>query len=304
MKQVDPSIVVGASAGLGPYAQTSWNAPLLSVIGPYVDALVLHAFYPNKIYHREFKLSAMAAATQASHDLAKVRELLVTETYRASEISLILSGTAMSFDFAYEGKIPAPWNTLLVGLCDADLLGALVENSEAYGLELAIRHWLHGQAPPCDIYFDWDTGERYKRPGYYALQMWTSHFGDVLVRNRVASDSFDVPATYGNVGPLYDIPYLAAHSSIAGNKLYLLVINRHLTDDMPTAIHIDGFIPQPEAAVYTLNGPELESTNEHGNHDTVVIVRSGFSQASNDFTYVFPAHSVTAIELQQTGKGH
>ncbi|GAI43292.1 unnamed protein product, partial [marine sediment metagenome] len=51
-------------------------------------------------------------------------------------------------------------------------------------------------------------GERYKRPGYYALQMWTSHFGDVLVRNRVASDSFDVPATYGNVGPLYDIPYL------------------------------------------------------------------------------------------------
>jgi alpha-L-arabinofuranosidase len=68
---------------------------------------------------------------------------------------------------------------------------------------------------------------------------------------------------------------------------------------MPTAIHIDGFIPQPEAAVYTLNGPDLESTNEHGNHDAVVIVRSGFSRASSDFTYVFPAHSVTAIELQQ-----
>ena len=304
MKRVDPSIVVGASAGLGPYAQTSWNAPLLSVIGPYVDALVLYAFYPNKIYHREFKLSAMAAATQASHDLAQVRRLLDTNTSRSREISLILGGMGISYDFAYEDTIPAPWNTLLVGLYDADLLGVLVENSEAYGLELGIRHWLHGEAPPCDIHFDWDTGERYKRQGYYALQMWTSHFGDVLVRNRVASDSFDVPATYGNVGPLYDVPCLAAHSSIAGDKLYLLVINRHLTDDMPTAIHIDGFIPQPEAAVYTLNGPELESTNEHGNHDTVVIVSSGFSQASNDFTYVFPAHSVTAIELQQTGKGH
>jgi len=302
MEQVDPSIVVGASGGLGPYAQTSWNAPLLSVIGPYVDALVLHAYYPHRIYQRDFQSSVMAAATQAGHDLAEVRRLLDAETYRSREISLIVSGMGISFDFAYEDKIPAPWNTLLVGLYDADLFGVLVENSEAYGIELTIRHWLHGEAPPCDIYFDWDTGERYKRPGYYALQMWTNHFGDALVRNRVASDSFDVPATYGNVGPLDDVPYLAAHSSIAGDKLYLLVINRHLTDDMATAVHIDGFIPRPEAAVYTLNGPELESTNEHGNHDTVVIVRSGFSQASNDFTYVFPAHCVTAIELQQVSE--
>lgn len=146
-------------------------------------------------------------------------------------------------------------------------------------------------------HYDWGTGERYKRPDYYALQLWTNHFGDVLVQNAVTCDTFDVPEAYDNVGPLYDIPYLAAHTSIAGGKLYLLVINRHLTDDIATAIRVNGFIPQSNAAVYTLNGPSVESTNEYGSHDSVVITASSISNASHDFTYVFPAHSVTVIEL-------
>jgi len=134
--------------------------------------------------------------------------------------------------------------------------------------------------------------------------MWTRHFGDVLVRNDVTCDTFDVPLTYGNVGPLSGIPYLAAHTSIAGDKLYLLVINRHLADDIETAIHIDGFVPQPRATVYTLNGPSADSTNETGDHQTVTIVTSDISDASGDFTYAFPAHSVTTIELQGMPKGH
>jgi len=304
MKRIDPGIIVAASALPEDYGDSVWNDPLLSVIGSRVDALTLHVHYPNKVYDANSMAAIVAGATQVERDLARVRRLVTTKTNRGDEIGLIVNGMRVSYDFAYEDAIPLPWNTLLVGVCEADMLGVLVENSRAYGLELAIQHWLHGAAPACAIHLDWKTGERYKRPSYYALQMWTRHFGDVLVRNGVTCHTFSVPMAYGNVGPLYRVPYLAAHTSIAGDKLYLLVINRHLADDMATTIHIDGFVPQSKATAYTLNGPRAESTDESGNHDTVVIVSSDISDASGDFTYVFPAHSVTSIELQGMPKGH
>jgi len=301
MKQVDPGIVVGACAMLEPYGHATWNVPLLSVIGPYVDALVLHCQYPNVVYDPSSGPAIMAGAMQADNDLAQLCQLLTTTTDRADDISLILDEVGINYDYQYEDAQPIPWNMLLVGVYDADLTGMLVERSADYRLELGTRHWLHGAAPTCDIHFDWATGERFKRPDYYALQMWTHHFGDVLVQNTLTSDTFDVSEAYGDIGPLQDIPYLAAHTSIAGDRLYLLVINRHLTDDITTAIHIKGFFPQANAPVYTLNGPSVESTNEYGRHDTVVIASSGISDAAPDFTYVFPAHSVTVIELSTTG---
>jgi len=298
MKQVDPSIIVGAGVSPTVWGDSSWNTPLLSVIGPYVDALVPRLFYPHEIYEPSLRPAVMAAATQADDDLARLRQLLATTTDRADEISLILGRMGINYVSCCEPPpMPTSWNMLLVGVYDADLMGMLVERSADYRLELGIQSLLHGGWYACDIHFDWETGERYKRPDYYALQMWTNHFGDVLVQNAVTCDTFDVPETYGNVGPLYDTPYLAAHTSVAGETLYLLMINRHLTDDITTTIHINGFVPRSNAAVYTLNGPDVESTNEYGSHDTIVIASSEISDASRDFTYVFPAHSVTVIEL-------
>jgi len=304
MKRVDPRIVLGASAMLSPRGDSVWNIPLLSVIGPYVDALVVHAYYPGVAYDRSLRSAAVAAATQADRDLTRLRRLLATETGRADEIGLILGGVGISYDYDYEASQPDIWNTLLVGLYDADLMGVLVGRSADYGLELGVQHWLHGAAPTCAIHFDWSTRERFKRPSYYALQMWTNHFGDVLVEDSVACDAFDFLEAYGNVGPLYRLPYLAAHTSIAGDRLYLLVINRHLSEDVQAAIHIEGFIPVSRASVHTLNAADVESANEDGDHDAVVITASEISDASPDFCFVFPAHSVTAIELQQVaGEG-
>lgn len=253
-----------------------------------------------EIYDPTSMSAVMAAATQADDDLARLRQLLATTTDRADEIGLIVGEMGIDYGFSCcKPTMPVSWNTLLAGVYDADLMGMLVERSADYRLELGIQYLLHGPSVTCDIHFDWETGERYKRPDYYALRMWTNHFGDVLVQNAVTCDTFDNPETYGNVRPLYDIPYLAAHTSIAGDKLYLLVINRHLTDDIITAIHINGFIPQ-YATVYTLNGPSVESTNEYGSHDSVVITTSSISDASHEFTYVFPAHSVTVIKLSMT----
>lgn len=152
MKQVDPSIIVGASARIEPHAYSTWNIPLLSVIGRTVDAMVLHPFYPRRTYDPIVQPAVMAAATQADDDVARVRQLLATTTDRADEISLILSEIGIDYGFCCgPPTIPIPWNMLLLGVYDADLMGMLVERSADYRLELGIQYWLHGSSVSCDI---------------------------------------------------------------------------------------------------------------------------------------------------------
>jgi alpha-L-arabinofuranosidase len=298
MKRVDPQIIVAASARLEPRQQDKWNIPLLSAIGSKVDALVLHMYYPLVDRGSDLDKVVMASATQADKHLQYTRELLARYTDRPQEIKLILGENGLLYSGNYEDA--QTWNTLLAGLYDVDMIGTFVQRNADYHLALGIQHFLQGASPTADILYDWETKERYRRPDYYALQMWTRHFGDTLLQTTVRCGTFDIPRTYGNVGPLADIPYLAVHASISGEtRLYLLVVNRNLTEDVRAKISINEFAPQATGRVYTLNGPDIRATNEDGNHDTIKIKESTISALAREFAYTFPAHSVTVLELEK-----
>jgi hypothetical protein len=134
------------------------------------------------------------------------------------------------------------------------------------------------------------------RPTGYAVEMFTNHFGDELVSASVNSPTFNVTQQIGFVQPTNNVPYLDAVASVSNNTLYLIVINKHYSSNMQTTITLNGFVPEQDAKVYTLDGPDIESSNEYV-PDTVTITPSALHDASNTITYTFPAHSVTAIEL-------
>ena len=298
MKRVDPQIAVVASARLEPWKQEEWNAPLLSAIGSKVDGLELHMYYPLVDEGHDLDKVVMASATQADKDLVSVRELVARYTDRAEEIELILGENGLLYSGDYE--YVRTWNTLLAGLYDVDLIGTFVQRSANYRLALAVQHFLHADSGDADIMFDWDTRERYRRPDYYALQMWTRHFGDTLLQTTVRCETFDIPATHGNVGPLEDIPYLAVHASMSNDsQLYLLVINRSLTKDVEAIISISGFMPRTTGKVYTLDGPDIHATNEDDNHDAISIRESAISNVAKEFVFTLAAHSVTVLELEK-----
>lgn len=298
LKRIDPNITVAASARLEPAKQEKWNVPLLSAIGSQVDALALHMYYPTVDKGDGLEKAVMASAVQADKDLAYTRELIAKHTKRPEKVALILGENGILYSGDYEDA--TLWNSLLAGLYDVDLIGAFVQRSADYHLALGIQHFLHADSDMADIMYNWSTGKRYLRPDYYALQMWTKHFGDTLLETNVRCDTFDVTQTYGNVEPLSGVPYLAAHASKSGNsRLYLLVINRNLTEDIETTISIQGFTPQTTGKAYTLNGPDIQATNEDGNHDAVITKATSISNISGEFTYTFPAHSVTALELER-----
>jgi len=77
------------------------------------------------------------------------------------------------------------------------------------------------------------------------------------------------------------------------------VLNKQIDQDVPATIQIAHFEPQPEAQAWTLNGPNLTADNE-SDPDAVGILGSTLTAVSSSFSYTFPAHSLTAIELRRS----
>ncbi|MBN1384591.1 MAG: discoidin domain-containing protein, partial [Elusimicrobia bacterium] len=95
------------------------------------------------------------------------------------------------------------------------------------------------------------------------------------------------------------IPYLSVNASKSkdGKKVYLIVINKNLDEDIDTNIIIDGFKPQGTAHIRTLWSDKIDATNEEGNHDNVKVYEEEMKYSGNKLKINFKKHSLTAVEL-------
>jgi len=82
----------------------------------------------------------------------------------------------------------------------------------------------------------------------------------------------------------------------ADGRLRLVVVNRHPDQPVNAQIALDGFLHSGQAAVSTVAGEHFTSFNSIEHPDDVRIERSTVSLAQS-FSYRFPAHSVTVLEL-------
>ena len=100
-----------------------------------------------------------------------------------------------------------------------------------------------------------------------------------------------------------------ASTDEVGEGLTLLAINKKATAPITATIVISGFMPAPTATVWTLNGEDISSFNDVGHPTDVVTTESAITDGSTGlttgagerFVYLFPAHSVTLIELLPAG---
>jgi len=111
--------------------------------------------------------------------------------------------------------------------------------------------------------------------------------GTLEVRNLVLTESV------AGHDAAYPILTSSASTSADGKMLYLIVLNKSASDSISGTIHLDGF----SAAVgqyWQVNGPSLGANSGVGETARSAPLRlSSASMAS----YVFPAHSMTAMEF-------
>ncbi len=99
--------------------------------------------------------------------------------------------------------------------------------------------------------------------------------------------------TPGNIGA---VPYLSVNASKSqdGSKVYLMVVNKNMTAAIsPTISLVGGTVYSAKS--WTLNGPLSSSTNE--TTQDVTVAYNDLGQVTSGFSYTFPAHSLTALEI-------
>lgn len=156
----------------------------------------------------------------------------------------------------------------------------------------------------------------------YAFKMFTKHFGRIIIQSRVNSITYDSPSV-GYVPAVKGVPYLESVASLSTDKknLYMIVVNKHFTDDIEAEINISGFTAAANAEVWTLTGKGLDANTgtqlfegagiqwgkqtsvppfnriDKGGPGEITFESKTFSSAGSTFKYVFPKHSVTSIKL-------
>ncbi|MCK4597633.1 T9SS type A sorting domain-containing protein [bacterium] len=304
MKAVDPDIKIGAVGTILPHwcqwwyqDAPEWNSNLLPLIHQYIDFYVVHCYYPGHttVSGEELYRASLAGPNQALIDIREVRRI-IDQTDSSIAIVPGENGFWAGTD-QYQYQLTT---SLLAGLHYADLLILFLEQSTDLNIPFTCGWLLHSTDLNANIVYKESPERRFARPKYYAQQIFREHFGDVLVTHTVDCGTFSTTEVQW-VQAMSDVPELSVCTSIdsAGTNLYIMVINKQLDENVEATIQVVGFEVQPEAHIWTLNGPSITASNEE-DPNTVNIVPSALSSVSSSFTYTFPAHSLTAIELRRS----
>jgi hypothetical protein len=290
MKAKDPSIKVGATLLIG---FSDWDIEVIKRAASYFDFVIFH-FYPHWLDSNisDAQLLAEPHAFAYNYKTAYGEGMGVVERTeklieqyaprRAGKIEFVVTEFNTG---SYEKGV-----SLIYGLSMADLLGQFTERGVKFGQ-------FHKLAAETDYHWGAYTSDYRAKPSALAISLFTKHFGQTSLPAEVLdSPTFSVSGEY-NVPNLSSVPYLTAYSSRnkSNNKLYLIVVNKHSLANMQTRVDIKNANVGSAARIYTLSGPSMYSNNNSSNN--VRISESQINYAGTNFTYTFPAHSVTAFEF-------
>lgn len=293
MRTVDPSIKLVAVGTDFDYPD--WDRTILEIIGEMIDYLSLHVYIPAKgitTLGNDLKsfYNIISGAFEMERRLQWVNDQIIEVMGEENRISIAFDewGAVWNVRLLYEG-----YYTLRDGLFAASVFEALHRNTKS--VKMANYAQLVNVIPLIIT----NPSDAYHNPVYLAFQIFSNHSEKFVVSSKMVCDTRKNPR-YGNIDET-DIPYLGCSvtTNQAKDRLVIIGINRHHAYEIPTIISIKNFNPDSDAMVFELNGPTHSAYNNFNKKNEVKIEEKEFNSAANQFTYIFPAHSVTAIILEK-----
>lgn len=134
-------------------------------------------------------------------------------------------------------------------------------------------------------------------PPYFAYVLYANHTGDEVLHTVTLAPAvaFDPK-----------LPALDSAATLGGDggDVYLAVVNRSQDKAVSTRIRVNGWRPAVDQAMaYELNGKGWDAFNPYGSTANVNIQKRGLEVRDATFSYRFPAHSVTVLELRGATTG-
>lgn len=143
-------------------------------------------------------------------------------------------------------------------------------------------------------------GRVYGVPSYWAFRMYSNADASELVGTNVKVERYDVDEGVRRLPSIHAVPFLDAVSALngAGDKLTLFCVNRHLTQEIRSSIHLKGFVTA-SARAQQLTSASLYATNDEIRPDAIVPKDIELNARGAEIEYTFPRMSVTVIELSR-----
>ncbi len=130
----------------------------------------------------------------------------------------------------------------------------------------------------------------YLEPNFFPLELYRAHSGDRVVHAWADGPGYDSPSA-GRT------PYLDICATLASGRLAVGVVNLHKDRALGAQFDIAGIKPARTRKVFTINGPSPDAVNSFEQPTYVATATRDSSDFGAQFSFEFPAHSVTLLEM-------
>jgi len=130
----------------------------------------------------------------------------------------------------------------------------------------------------------------YLEPIFFPLELYRAHSGDRVVHAWADGPGYDSTSA-GHM------PYLDICATLGPGRLAIGVVNRHKDRALGAQFDIAGAKPARAGKIYAINGPSPDAANSFEQPNIVATTAREYADFSAQFTFEFPAHSVTMLEI-------
>ena len=301
MKLVDPSIRTVAA---GWRFRTEWNRRLLELAAQYADYISMHFYYgmepgparpitdPDELRAEPLRVTVFEDLVAGPyHAEQSIRQLieLIRETTGEDRVRIAMDEWTLWHQEATAENGGYQNCTLQDGILAAGMIHMMHRVNP--WVEMSVLSNLVNST--CAIVTD---GDRVcASPVYHVLQVYANHTQPSVLRSRTEVDSY--PAL-----GVERIPYLDCLATVdeSTGLINLAVINRHRTHDIECQIMVDGLNTPFDANVCEINASSETAANDFEEPNRIRPNVRSIRLRGERFSYVFPAHSVTVIDLPGT----
>lgn len=141
-------------------------------------------------------------------------------------------------------------------------------------------------------------------PAYYVFKMYAGADAAHPVEVKTEAGAYQVRQGVHRLPQIDDVPYLdiAATRNEAGDVLTLFCVNRSVSTDISTRIHLHDFAGARKAEVKVVDASALTDQNDESEPTRIIDQDTSETIPASGWTHVFPHASVTVITLRQTTK--
>lgn len=245
MKAIDPSIALiaiangNASRVALPYPE--WLETLLKAAAPDIDYIAVHdAYFPvlfekNRPEARDVYRALWAAPEAIDRDLSRIEEII--GKYQAGrDIGIAVTEWGPLFAF----KLDPVWLDRVKTMGSAVYVGRVLQVFVSHPKVRIANYFKFTDDTP----IGWVAFDGKPKAPYYALQLFSRHFGARLVKSAVTKGkTYDTPPL-GIMTEEKDVPEVtaAAASNAKGDRLFVNLINRSWSEVHYVKLSVDGFV--------------------------------------------------------------